>query len=711
MATTASTSAPAVSSTAPPATTAATVAATTTTAAPITVLPAGMQFTAPGVAIPAIPAGAELHADLPAAAVIDGDTWAFASTMTNGQRVCTKSAVVCAEMQLDPVLFAGTPSTGLQPVPVDDITTLPTPSDAPIAEAIQPSALVHSKLGWVMVGQADFTDLRVSQLATRAFRALIWFSADGSTWQRIDVRDIVGDQEAVLESVVASDSGFVAVGTIGGSDDLKSPSQGLVLRSSDGITWTATKLPTTYSDQLHQVTVFGSTIVVRGLEYICSSDSFGLIVRGFGGQERWWKSDDGAATFTAVDPAASGVETKGAVAPADPSGCAGADVNTFATQAGSMQVVGSRLFLLSPDSTTVASTTDLGSWTTSKLPGVSGIGFDSVHGDGAGGFAIVRVQGPTVGGRPLQFGVQSVGWSSDSAAATWTPLPAVAPTASPNPAPQFSTADGRVVMFEQITAADGSLTDEAFVSAAAPYVAPVACSFQPASKCPFETIDGADLSGKDLSGIDLTGATITDTNFSGANLTGAVLGSAVISGGTFTGTKLASADLRSADIRKANLSGADLSGANLTRANASLSLFAGVNLTNAVVAVTVDLTIPAPPGLSFAGLNLDHASFTNLAATLIDLHGTDWSGAVLTATSFSGVDLTGANFTGADLQTTSFLQHVTLTGAVTTGANIGSPSGSAAEWTELGTTDVICPDGQGPTPAAGLEYNLCRFAI
>ncbi|MGZ4772959.1 MAG: hypothetical protein ACXV3B_09790, partial [Ilumatobacteraceae bacterium] len=152
MATTASTSAPAVSSTAPPATTAATVAATTTTAAPITVLPAGMQFTAPGVAIPAIPAGAELHADLPAAAVIDGDTWAFASTMTNGQRVCTKSAVVCAEMQLDPVLFAGTPSTGLQPVPVDDITTLPTPSDAPIAEAIQPSALVPSKLGWVMVG-------------------------------------------------------------------------------------------------------------------------------------------------------------------------------------------------------------------------------------------------------------------------------------------------------------------------------------------------------------------------------------------------------------------------------------------------------------------------------------------------------------------------------------------------------------------------------
>ncbi len=687
---------PVASTTAP-----TTTVAPTTTAPPVPPLPAGMQF-AGGIPGPQAASGA----------LIDGDSWALTSTVENGRLPCNQPSI-CTRSQFAPALLVGNPTAGFQSSPaVDDITTLPAPAGTPVAQYITPTGLAHSKLGWVMTGFAYFTDSLAHQLAVRG---LIWFSADGQSWTRIDLRDLIGDQTSKMFDVVATDAGFVAVGA-DGSADLKGASHALVVRSTDGVNWSAAELPSTWSTFATQVTMLGSTIVVRGLEFVCTSSSFGLVDFNVGGQERAWRSDDGGGTYTPVDLAASGAYSVSKPAPTDPAACDGLDLNalsTFDASAGRMRVVGSRLYLLAADGSAVASTTDLATWTKAELPGASGKGDSLVEAGPGGGASIVRVQRPARGGQPFDFGMQALGWTTDASAATWTPVAAVAPVLGLEPASLVPTLDGRVVMFEPVTAQDGSVTSQVFVSTSAPYVEPPACTFQAGAKCPLATISGTDLSGKDLTGIDLTGATIKDVNFSGTDLSGAILTSASITGGTFTGAKLVKADLRGADVQHANLVGADLTGANLTGGKASLSLFIGATLTDAVLGVDLflDAATPPPAGISFAGLDLSGATFSNFAPTLIDLHGTDWSGAILAKASFYGLDLTGANFTGADFRNVNVGQGTNLTGAVVAGANIGSKSKGTYIDPPNFQAGVICPDGNGPTTPGLNTWNQCRFAV
>lgn len=678
-----------------------TTAAPTTTVPPVPPLPAGMQFVA-GVPGPGAPSGA----------VIDGDNWAFTTTVENGRLPCNQPSI-CGRSQFAPALLVGNPAAGFQSsAAVDDITTLAAPAGTPVAQYITPTGLAHAKLGWVMTGFAYFTDSLAHKLAVRG---LIWFSADGQSWTRIDLRDLIGDQTSKMYDVAATDAGFMAVGA-DGSADLQGVSHPLVVRSTDGVNWSAVELPSTWSTIADQVTVLGSTIVVRGLEFVCTSSSFGLVDFNVGGQERAWRSDDGGGTYTPVDLAASGAYSVSKPAPTDPAACDGLDLNTLATfgaPAGRMRVVGSRLYLLAGDGSAVASTTDLATWTKAELPGASGKGDSLVEAGPGGGASIVRVQRPARSGQPFDFGMQALGWTSDASAATWTPVAAVAPVLGLEPASLVPSLDGRVVMFEPVTAQDGSVTNQVFVSTSAPYVEPPACTFQAGAKCPLATISGTDLSGKDLSGIDLTGATIKDSNFSGSNLSGAILTSASITGGTFTGAKLVQADLRHADVAHANLAGADLTGANLTGGTASLSLFIGTTLTDAALGVELflDVATPPPAGISFAGLNLTGVTFSNFAPTLIDLHGTDWSGAILAKASFYGLDLTGANFTGADFRRANVGQGTNLTGAVVAGVNIGSKSKGLYIDPPSFQAGVICPDGNGPTTPGLNTFNQCRFAV
>ena len=68
-------------------------------------------------------------------------------------------------------------------------------------------------------------------------------------------------------------------------------------------------------------TVLGRTVVVRGLEYIGDSQSFGLATLFIGSQDPAWRSDDGAATVTPMDLTASQTYTVSRHAPTDPAAC------------------------------------------------------------------------------------------------------------------------------------------------------------------------------------------------------------------------------------------------------------------------------------------------------------------------------------------------------------------------------------------------------
>ncbi len=699
----------AVPTTAPPTssptTTAAppTTSAPTTTLAPVPSLPAGMQFD-DGTEIPISPS----------ATFFDGDQWALAGAVDNGQQLCADLGNPnCLRIQADPVVHLGNPSSGFTSVTVDHVASIAAPPGTEVASSLRPVSIAHSSLGWVIAGVANFIDPLASH--TRNL-GVLWFSTDGSTWQRTDLRDLVGDQTTVLTSVTATEAGFVAVGSIGNADHT-GPARGLVVRSADGVTWTVTELALAYSTALGEVMQLGDGLVVRGAEYPCTFDSFGLVTFFLGGQERAWRSDDGGATFAPVDLAASQVFTVSTPSPADPAACADLGLSGaagFTAAAGRMQVVGDRLFLFSADGATVASTADLASWTAPATLGYVATppAFPLVAADGDG-YTIVRLQRPAHGSTTFAFGVQALGWIAGPDALTWTETEGVAPVLSIEPGPLFTSAAGKVVLFQSTMAADGSASSRVLTSTAGPLVEPPACELVAGASCPLATISGQDLSGLDLTGIDLIGATIVDSDLTGTNLTGAKLQQSVISGGGFSGALLVGADLREADLRDADLTGADLSGADLTGGLASLSLLSGVTLTGAALVVDffLDATSVVPPGISVAGLNLSGATFSNFDDVQVDLHGLDWTGAILIGTQFYGIDLTGSNFTSADLRSADFGQNTNLTGAITTGANIGATANGLLEQVPSFSDTSVCPDGGPPTLPGTYQWNQCRFAV
>ena len=311
------------------------------------------------------------------------------------------------------------------------------------------------------------------------------------------------------------------------------------------------------------------------------------------------------------------------------------------------------------------------------------------------------VQRPTRSGRPLDFGLQGLGWRSDASAASFVPTALPAPFVSLDPAPLRVLDDGSVVLLHTTKDASGATVSQAYRSTAGLVVAPKECSFTPAASCPLATLDGTDLSGKDLSGIDLTGSTMTNVNLDGTNLSGAILRSALISGSA-KGAKFVGADLRNSNLHDAVLTGADLSKASLNGATVTLALFSGVTLTGALLGVKVDVKVAAPPpGMSFAGLNLTQAGFDNFSGPpLVDLHGTDWTGAVLDHATFDGLNLRGADFTNANLSSAQFGTGTDLTGAHVAGAKNPSTEFNAG---------VTCPDGHPIDHPEAVYPNQCRF--
>lgn len=140
--------------------------------------------------------------------------------------------------------------------------------------------MVEGVGGFVAVGSGNFWDSDGFRSATS--RAKIWQSADGVTWQRIALPADLDNRASRLTSVVATDLGFVAVGEATADGDVYSgPSQGFVLTSPDGVTWTlAAQLHNQWSIAMESVRANGSTLLATGVVYVCETTASALITGG-----------------------------------------------------------------------------------------------------------------------------------------------------------------------------------------------------------------------------------------------------------------------------------------------------------------------------------------------------------------------------------------------------------------------------------------------
>lgn len=135
----------------------------------------------------------------------------------------------------------------------------------------------------------------------------------------------------------------------------------------------------------------------------------------------------------------------------------------------------------------------------------------------------------------------------------------------------------------------------------------------------------------DLADADLSKANLSEANLSEANLYGADL-----SGADLIGANISKADLNEANLVASDLSNADLSGADLTAATFVDADLSGANLSEAdlLVATLIDADLS---GANLSGADL---SATNLTQTI--LQGTNWNRTMVFQTIFADVDLSEA---------------------------------------------------------------------
>jgi hypothetical protein len=141
----------------------------------------------------------------------------------------------------------------------------------------------------------------------------------------------------------------------------------------------------------------------------------------------------------------------------------------------------------------------------------------------------------------------------------------------------------------------------------------------------------ADLSEVDLIGANLIGANLIGANLSEADLIEADLSEANLTGADLTGVDLRGADLRGADLRRTGLRRANLTEADLREANLSEADLSGAYLSEAYLR-GADLTGADLAGADLFGVNL----------TRTNLQGTHWHRTSVFQTIFADVDLSEA---------------------------------------------------------------------
>ena len=659
------------STTAPPTTT----VPPTTTAAPVPSVPAGMQFTAAPVATPADAAGL----------IGDGTTVVMMGTAPTTVRVCPRGVGGCTKVAKNPVVHVGSPTGGFNTVPVDDIAAYPLPTGyRQPNNGLTPVAVAKGSAGYVMAGNANIWDSNLFHNV--AERAVLWFSPDAVAWQRVDLRDVVGDTNMMMHDVVSTDSGFIAVGEVTGAANLSQPSTGLVLTSGDGLNWTrGPDLALPWSVTLVQLVAHGNEVLLRGREYECTADSGAMNDFSLGGQDRLWGSADGGVTFTPVDLTSTGVASDMPAPPTDPSQC-----GPFGTAAsyswgfGLVDQADGTFVLGSKDGTKVSSSTDLLTWKSATLPGATPSKAVSapvptqriVTSSPDGLFVLSLEQRRDETGAQLDFGLQVLGWKSTDHGATFTTLPATRPLKSALHGLVKLTNGSVASIATTRDPATGIVGPAMFVSTAGPLAAWGSCTPAPAADCSFATLAPAtSFATMDLHGIDLTGVSLVAKDFDGANLTGASLAGAQVSGATFKGANLTGVSMAGLKLTDVDFTGATMQSTDFSDASLAGATLQGEILHGAVLAGASFELNPAVPSndVDLSGMDLQRATFEGELGTTGVMQRTNFAGAQLGGASFRDVDLTGSNFDGASLVDQR-------------GLNVIFASG------------VICPDGASYDP-------------
>lgn len=662
------------STTAP--TTAPVATTTTTTIPPPPTVPAGIQF-GESTKLPVVPR----------VVAVEGDSWLLLSSVDSPLPNCPRGTGPCTRFAQNPVAYVGSPSAGFTSTVFDDLASYRKPAGfGHHNSGLVPVAATGGPGGWVVAANLNIWDSNLFHNVT--VRSVLWHSADGVSWQRIDVRDIAGQQASTLiNGVTYANGSYWAVGGIAQNQLFDGPSRGLALRSPDGVTWSvAAELPNAYATEVDSIQAFGDRLVATGFEYICTLDAGAFNDFSLGSQSRMWQSADDGITWTAVDVTTTGLIGEFKPVPPDPSQCGDfASRREHQYRVGFVAVAGDRVVVGSGDGSSVATSADLVTWVKAELPGASPSASSSrlAYTDDDGLVVVSPDRPRSAAGTSIESGQVNVGWRSTDGGTTWEALPTHRAVGNLDLGHFVLLDDGSVLQLLSATDAGGATSVSVSLSVAGPLEPDPACALKPGSNCQFVTVDGDDLSGASLAGIDFAGATLTGVDLSGADLAGASFAFATLRDVDLSGASLAAADLRGAVLLSATLGGTDLSGANLGKAMVPLEMFAGNTLTGALFEeATIKLEAPVP-GASFAGLNLTGASFTS-SAPLFDLRGADFSGALLPGVFFFKIDLTGANFTNA-----VFSDPATFRGVF-----FGSES--------------VCPDGAAPDSAKSGQA-ACRL--
>jgi hypothetical protein len=535
-----------------------------------------------------------------------------------------------------------------QDVLVDTEKGISDPAGFPIRYpgSVAATAIAAGSSGFVAVGSAEFWG---GNIATKV--ALGWFSADGTTWQRIDLARTVGSGHSFdPASVIATGSGFVAIGDISDTG-LNANGAIAIVTSPDGINWhLASTVKGTWTLSAGRIAQLGKTLVIDGTEAACDTGGTNQVIFNAGNQYRIWTSTDGGATWIPGDSTAGGIITSLKPMPTAKKDCTTTDImqldRDYATSGGLVGIVGGRAVFTS-GSGKVATTSDLKDFTTSTLPGFATAGGSAAYSSGSpaasalvpdgSGMAILSL-GPRLdsSGAVSGVGSQVQAWTSADGS-TWKQLPLARPILLRDYANLDLAPDGSVVLV------DGTLLDpntggrqSRLLHSVAGLLAPWGtCQPGKGADCSFSTITKG-TAGLDLSGADFTGATV-QSDLTGSRLTNAQLSSATVPGSVF--------------------SASDLTGADLTRAT-----------------VIIKVGDKSLENHDFGTLDLTRVAFnSDTPHVKADLQGADFTRATISNTSFGAVDLTGAKFPTTSTTTADF------------------------PLANFYANDTVCPDGKAPT--------------
>lgn len=549
-----------------------TIAETTTTEAPVPQVPAGMQYGEP-----------TSLAGTPRLLAVDGDTWLIVGTTPTTDEFCqpTPPTQSCHLVD-DPIALVGSPSTGFEEIRIDRTASYPPVPGFGTLRSFDPTAAVKGPQGWVVTGTIAALPSN-SDVYVHSQRGVVWFSPDARTWERIDLRDVVGaDNELTVDSVIANGDGYLAVGSIAPQGfDQTSNSRGIVLSSPDGRTWTTTaELPTTFDSLATGIHPLGSQLVISGEEWVCGNVS--LLFSGPYGPDRrqvLWTSADGGTSWTRVDLTGVEMFAEPASTPAAPEQCPdsrGSLPEPVDTRVGFIDVAGDTLVIGSRDGATVLASEDLATWRSASLTGgeTNDAARRQVVVDGED-LVIVgpdRPFSPWEGStRRLPTGVRNFAWRSTDGGATWAAIEGPHPESADELPTIYPQPDGSVIALS-----DSNVS----VSTAGPLEAPPPCTLETGGSCTFTLIDGADLSAQSLAFVDLTGSLIRNSNLAAADLSNAVLAGTEFADSDLTGAILAAANLTDSivdgsfrdvdmsyvDLTRSHFTGADLTGANFAGA-------------------------------------------------------------------------------------------------------------------------------------------------